>query len=131
MNIVDLDGIQMCWKPRGRVDLFDIREKSSLHKLAKELLKEKYPTIRILEEVTIPIRKRKSQYLDFYIPIKNMAVEVHGEQHFAMSSMFHKTKADFIKQKRNDREKAEWCDLNGISLIVLRYDEKDKWKELI
>ena len=48
-----------------------------------------------------------------------------------MSSMFHKTKADFISQKKNDREKSEWCELNGIDLIVLRYDQKDSWEEQI
>ena len=131
MNIVDLDGIEMCWKPRGRSDLFEGRNKSSLHLKARSLLRTKYPTVRILEEVSIPIRKRKVQYFDFYLPLKNLAIEVHGEQHFMMSSMFHKTKADFIKQKRNDREKAEWCDLNAIDLIVLRYDQQDRWEELI
>lgn len=131
MNVVNLDGSEMSWKPRGKNDLFDTGKKSSLHLKVRELLRDKYPTVRVLEEVSIPIKRRKTQFFDFYIPIKNTAIEVHGEQHFTMSSMFHKTRADFIRQKRNDREKQEWCDLNGIKLIVLRYDEEDKWPDQI
>jgi hypothetical protein len=129
VNIIDLDGNEMCWKPRGRPDTNT--RKSSLHLKTRSVLKTKFPTIRILEEVTIPIKKGKKQYLDFYIPLKQLAIEVHGEQHFAMSSMFHKTKADFIKQKRNDREKEEWCDINGIRLIIFRYDQEGQWEDLL
>lgn len=126
MNIIDLDGKVFEWKPRGREYLFNSNS-SGLHDKARDVLNNRFPTIRILEEVSIPVRRGKTLFLDFYIPMKRVAVEVHGSQHFSYSSMFHKTRADFMRQKRNDREKAEWCELNGINLIVLKFDEEKDW----
>lgn len=130
MYIVDLDGREIEWKPRGKEYLFN-KNVSKLHAEVREILKEKFPTMRVLEEVSLPIRARKTLFLDFYIPLKNIGVEVHGQQHFAFSTLFHKTKADFMRQKKNDREKEEWCELNGITLIALRFDEQKYWRDQI
>ncbi|RLI51661.1 hypothetical protein DRO61_01865 [Candidatus Bathyarchaeota archaeon] len=127
MNIIDLDDNIIEWKPRGKTFLFNSNA-SGLHGKAREILREKYPTQTILEEVSVPVRKRKTLYFDLYIPLKRLAVEVHGSQHFAFSSRFHKTKQDFIKQQRNDREKSEWCEKNGIELIILKFDEESEWE---
>jgi len=107
----------------------DLRGKSSLHKFAKELLNEKYPTLHILEEVTVPIRKGQVAYLDFYIPLLKLAIECHGRQHFTYVRHFHKSIYDFQQHRKRDREKAEWLDINDISLIELVDGEQDLWRE--
>ena len=130
MYVVDLEGRELEWKARGKNYLFN-KKTSRLHSMTRTILSEKYPTLTILEEVSVPIKKNKALYLDFYLPLIRLAVEVQGEQHFAFNPHFHQTKAQFIKQRKNDREKAEWCELNNINLIELRYDEEEKWKDKI
>ena len=41
-------------------------------------------------------------------------------------------KADFLKAKARDEDKAEWCEINNIELTVLKYSEtEDEWKRAI
>lgn len=130
MRVKDLDGKEYEWQARGRTFLFGDMG-SSLHKKARLILHGRFPTVTILEEVSIPVRKRKTLYFDFYLPGRKLAIEVHGEQHYSFSSLFHKTKADFVKQKKNDREKAEWCEINGIQLVELSCREQDMWEDIL
>jgi hypothetical protein len=60
------------------------------------------------------------------------AVEVQGEQHFKYVPHFHHSQIEFLRQKRKDNEKAEWCKLNNITFHTLRYDQSDKeWEKII
>tara|TARA_R100001230_G_C5556573_1_gene82519 strand:- start:421 stop:552 length:132 start_codon:yes stop_codon:yes gene_type:complete len=35
----------------------------------------------------------------------------------------------FAKAKKRDREKLEWCELNGITVVELSYEEdEDEWR---
>ena len=126
MRVEDLDGRRLNWNARGTQSLFD-GPGSGLHQLCRGLLKEKYPTVPVLEEVSFPVRTKKTLYFDFYIPMLNMAIEVQGEQHFKFVKHFHRTKMAFAKQRKNDQEKRDWCYLNRISLVELRHDETDEW----
>jgi hypothetical protein len=130
MNTRDLDGRTIKWRPTG-LSTKDQRPKSSLHKLAKEMLHKKYPTMQILEEVSVPLRARQTVYLDFYCPMTNRAYEVHGEQHYKFVSRFHADAAAFAKQQARDRDKREWCDINGITLTELPFDYIENWEDLI
>ena len=100
---------------------------SALHKKAKALLHKLYPTCTIQEEIPIKIGGR-TLYIDLYIGLLKLAVEVGGQQHYSYSSLFHKDKLDFLRQQKRDREKAEYLDEHGIKLIVLKYDEQDQWE---
>ena len=131
MFVEDLEGNVSQWKARGREIVQDRRPRSNLHKAARELLKNKYPTLLVLEEVPLKPRPRTTLYLDFYLPLRKLAIEVHGQQHYKFSSLFHSSPSDFLDQKKRDRDKAEWCDINGIELIVLAHDEQEDWSELI
>jgi hypothetical protein len=75
--------------------------KSGLHLKARQILKDLYPSIQILEEIQIPIRKSEYLIVDFFIPLLSIIVEVQGQQHYEKSSLFHKSDNDFIKQKNN------------------------------
>jgi hypothetical protein len=106
-------------------------DKSSYHLACRGLLKEIFPTVVILEEVTIPINPREISYLDFYIPVNNLAIEVHGSQHYTFNAHFHKDFRDLIYQKNKDKKKLEWCSINKILLIELKYKEEELWKAQI
>ena len=130
-QIYNLDGILTDWDLRGHVN-FNGRPRSKLHLQTRELLKELFPTSRILEEVDIPVRRGQILYLDFYVLSNSMAVEVHGEQHYSYSSLFHGSKKDLLLQKKRDNEKAEWCEINGIKLVVLPFNEDiNEWTNRI
>ena len=130
MKVYTLDNELVKWQLHG-ISSKDNRSKSSLHEKARELLHDKHPTVSILEEVAVPVRRNKSCYLDFYIPLLKTAIECQGKQHFEFTSLFHANLQDFIAQKKRDMDKSNWCDLNNIQLISLRYDEVEKWKELL
>ena len=134
MKVTDFDGREHAltfkrFRGNSRRD-----NKSSHHIRARELLSELFPYQRIYEEVTLPGSKTISTgllYADFLIPNKYIIVEVHGKQHYEYCSHFHKTKADFMKSRKRDKKKIEWCELNDFTIIVLPYNKEDQWKNLI
>jgi len=93
------------------------------------MLKELYPTVHILEEVTINPRFGEALYLDFYIALHKICVEVHGEQHYKFSTLFHSSSAAFLLGRKNDATKETWCEINKIQFIALPYNEDvDEWR---
>jgi acetyl-CoA carboxylase alpha subunit len=105
--------------------------RSSLHIKARELLKEIYPTIQVIEEVSIPISPGRTVYFDFFIPLLNTFIEVQGQQHYEKSTLFHKNDAGFMRQKKNDGDKEKWAEMNGFDLICLPYDGVEEWADLL
>lgn len=89
---------------------------SNPHKNAREFLQKKYPTVLILEEFQIQVKKNKYLYFDFYIPIYKIAIEVQGEQHEKYNNFFYKNKYAFIQANINDNLKKEWSKLNSVEL---------------
>lgn len=134
MKIKGLDGKEYNWNPT--VSQAKSQARSSLHKKAKELLDAMFPYDRILEEVSLvgsrTNRRRSTLRADFFIPNRNMVVEVHGEQHYKFNNFFFKDKMSFYKAKARDSEKKEWCELNDIQLVELNYNEDiDEWRSKI
>jgi len=129
MKVKDLNGNSSTWKIRGEiVSANDNRSRSKLHLKARKILYDLFPTMQILEEVSINPRIGKTQYLDFYINQIKLAIEVHGQQHYKFNSLYHATAQDFLNQKKNDADKKNWCDINNISYIELPYNEdEDSW----
>lgn len=130
MKIRDLDNQLVTWKLSG-ISSKDKRAKSSLHEKCRELVVLKHPTIHFLEEVSIPIRRGQTTYFDFYIPLLKTAIEVQGEQHYKLTPRFHNSASDFIKQKQRDNDKIQWCEINGIELIILAYNNMEEWESLL
>ena len=133
MKTIDLDGKIQDWKIAGKVFTHGQNvSKSGLHLKCRELLAELYPTIQVLEEVPINPKRGITLYLDFYLKLLNVAIEVHGEQHYKFTPHFHQTQAGFIKYKQNERLKKDWCTRNGITLIELPFNEEiNEWKQRI
>lgn len=137
MKVLGINGKEYVWNLTG-YDVFndDSRKRSKYHLRARNLLKEIFNSYRILEEVKLPgsteLHRKSVLYLDFYIPTINLGIEVHGQQHYEYSQFFHKSKADFLKSKARDEDKIEWCKLNNIRLITLKYSEtEDEWRQRI
>lgn len=130
MNIVDLDDNVQRWSLKGHIAKGRAINKSSLHLTARSLIKEIFPTLQVLEEVPIPVRKNETLFLDFYLPLNETCIEVHGEQHYKFVQFYHQTSLGFMKHKKRDRDKKYWCEKNNIRYIELPYNEGlEDWKE--
>lgn len=113
----------------------DIKKKSRYHILGRELLNDMF-VYSVCEEVKLPgsrcPSKKSTLFLDFFIPQLDLAIEVHGKQHYEYCKFFHKTKAGFLTSLRRDDIKEEWCKKNNIDLVVLKYsDTIDEWRTQI
>lgn len=131
MNAVGLDGYAYNISLAALTAKSNLNNKSNFHLLARQLLKQSYPTLQILEEIPIQIRKSETLYMDFFIPLNKKCIEVHGEQHYDFTPFYHRTKLDFFKQQKRDREKREWCHINNITYIELPYNQQEEWLEII
>jgi hypothetical protein len=132
MQVKSLDGYLQNWQLTGHSAHAKLEHKSELHILARQLLKNIFPTFQILEEVPVPIKKSESYFLDFYIPMLKTAVEVHGIQHYKFVAFYHHTQLGYLKHQKRDREKKEWCEINGIEYIELPYNEStNEWSKRI
>jgi len=125
MLVKDLDGIAHTWNLTGNMAHGKTTNKSSLHIRARALLSAQFPTLQLLEEIPIILRKSETLYLDFYMPLNRTCVEVHGEQHYKFVGHYHNNALGFMKHKKRDKEKLEWCELNGIKYIELPFNESD------
>jgi hypothetical protein len=134
MKVTGINGREYVWNLTGySVDANDARKRSKYHIRARKILKEHFHSYRILEEVKLPgstLSHRKGVlFLDFFIPQIDLAVEVHGQQHYEFCPFFHKNKADFVLAKAKDEDKIDWCKLNNIDLVVLKYSDTDEqWR---
>ena len=109
---------------KNKVAAIDSRPRSSYHLVARQLIKRLY-TDFLAEEVFIPY---DNFYFDFVMPNRLVFIEVHGEQHYGFNPFFHKTKLDFVKQQKTDRNKELFCKENGGTYIELPYHEsEDQW----
>jgi len=133
MKVVGLNGREYNLDTKKYLISTRIR-RSFYHLQARELIVELFHPYQVLEEVTLPgsSMKRSKLALDFLIPSCTIGIEVHGEQHFKYTPFFHKSKAGFAQAKKRDLDKKEWCRINDIKLIELRWDESvEYWREKI
>jgi len=132
MQVRDLDGNLTTWHLTGNIVKGRIDGKSSLHLRCRLILKDLYPTMQILEEVSIQTRKSETLYLDFYLPLIRACIETHGEQHYNFTPHYHNNRLAFLKSQKRDKDKQAWCEINGIKYIALPYNETDEdWKQRI
>lgn len=118
------------WNLQGySVSANDQTAKSKPHLRARKLLRDIFPTDPILEEVPIPGCQLR---LDFFLPVRKLATEIHGRQHFEFVQFFQKDRQGFAASLQRDRDKAEWCASNGIQLLILKDTETDdEWRDRI
>jgi hypothetical protein len=131
MQVKDLDGNSYHWQLIGNIAHGSLQNKSSLHLQARELIHECFPTLQVLEEVPVNTRRNDTLYLDFYLPLLKKCIEVHGEQHYKFNRFFHNSPLGFIRHKKRDQDKKDWCELNGIEFVELPFDQIEQWKPRI
>lgn len=61
---------------------------------------------------------------DVAIPSEKLLIEYDGKQHFIFPNYFHKTKKEFIEQKKRDRFKNTLAKKNDWKLIRFNYKDK-------
>lgn len=129
MKVIGQDNREYNFPKSGyKADFNDTRSKSSLHIEARELLRQTFPTFQIWEECNLP---GSPLHFDFVIPQARMCVEVQGEQHYSYNSFFYKDKFAFARAQNNDKIKKEFCEINNIDFVELKYNEVDKWESQI
>jgi len=120
-------GKSYIWHPTGS----EHNNPSMLHIKVRELLKRMFPTVTILEEVSIEVMPFKTLFLDFYLPVLYYAIEVHGEQHYKFIEHYHQTRQNFMLSRKNDILKKDWCILNDLIFIELPFNKEEEWENLI
>jgi very-short-patch-repair endonuclease len=89
------------------------REKSYGALGLRQLLLSAFTGYKIEEEYGIGNRLR----LDFFVPELKIAFEFDGSQHTEFSEHFHGDEDSFRDAQKRDRNKDEYCALNGIKLV--------------
>lgn len=128
MKLKTLDGFEYQWKKQNEKAQGSVSE---LHKNVRDILKTSFPILSFMEEVPIMVLKNRWLYFDFYIPLFNTAIEVHGEQHYKYVPYFHKDIHSYMQYRKNDMLKVDFCKINNIEIIELKYDEPDSWRSTI
>jgi len=95
---------------------------SLLAKSVLQTLKEVFPNTRINSEYYVNYHGQKL-FFDFHLPTLSIVVEVQGVQHIEFSPHFHGTAAKFKAQRKRDRLKSEWCDLEDMALVYVHHNE--------
>lgn len=131
MKIKGLDGKEYSWNLKGyEPSNNDLIKRSDYHLRARELLKNLFPLDKRLEEIPLP--GTKGLTADFFIPTRNLLVEVQGEQHYKFIMHFHNNKLGFMQSLKRDNQKKEWCFINSVRLVELPFNEtENEWKKRI
>lgn len=90
--------------------------------LLYKIIKKKFPDT----EYQHTIFTDRYQWIDYFIPSKNVAIEYHGGQHFEQCKWFHKSKEQFLHAVEMDKIKEKWCKENCNRYIVI---DGRKWNK--
>ncbi len=131
MQVQGLDGRKYQWRISDCQP--DDRSRSQYHLACRDLLKKLYPFKQILEEVPLPgVSAGCTLHADFYVPAVALIVEVQGQQHFKYVAHFHKNRMAFLHALRLDQLKRQWCELNCLRHVAVRFDEDENvWRRKI
>lgn len=100
---------------------------SSLEEHIISILKKE--KIKFEREKTYPDLKFGYYRFDFFLPQKNLIIEVDGAQHYKFSKVFHKKRQDFLKAQERDRRKNAYCLSHNITLYRIPYFEIENIKQ--
>ena len=101
--------------------MLEDRDRSDLFREAVSVVKEVYPSDPLCAELYLEGTKSKL-YLDLYLPMRRLAIEVQGAQHFKFTRHMHRNDQNFRLAKARDAAKQELLTLNNITLIYFNYN---------
>lgn len=110
--------------------VLDDRDRSDLFRKAVSVVKEVYPSDPLCAELYFEGAPTKL-YVDLYLPVRKIAIEVQGEQHFKYVRHMHSNKLKFLEAKRRDAMKKDLLELNSIVLLYFNYNERSEWKKIL
>lgn len=83
--------------------------------------KDLHPNIKLIEEFNIG----NGLFIDIYLPMLGIGIELDGAQHSREISFFHKNGTiDFNLQKLRDKKKNRLCNEKDVFLYRINYDDK-------
>ena len=110
----------------------DLCLKKNEEKLFLELCSE-FGTKYVIRQKTFDWLRNPStnyhQYIDFYLPKYNVAIELQGSQHFIKNKHWDKNEESFLKRNKLDINKKELCEKNGIKILYFTYE--NVWNEFL
>lgn len=68
---------------------------------------------------------------DFYIPIKNLLIEVNGIQHYKINPYFKDDRKTFLLRKHYDWLKRKYAEKHNIKLLVIPYWKFSNLEEIL
>lgn len=92
---------------------------SALHRTVLSLCKKAFPSMSVMEELTIDTDEGKL-YVDLYIKELNVCIECHGRQHDEYVPHFHGTKEGFRASKARDASKLRTLQDSGYTVVEVR-----------
>jgi len=110
----EINRLGLSWLKGGKKKMS--RGQTALTSIMKKLL----PGQKIINEFHIGNKMK----LDVYCPNYQVAAEYHGRQHFFYTQRFFDSKYEFEEAIERDRVKLDWCNENGVALVVFRYNDK-------
>lgn len=100
--------------------------RSKLQFAFKQKIRQFWGTHVIYEEFPVYGSRQKVDFINFTV---NIAIEVNGEQHDKFVKHFHKNKQGFIGSIKRDREKRQWLEMNGITLVEVYKEDLEDFSE--
>lgn len=83
-----------------------------------------YESQKTFEDCRFPDTNMPARF-DFYLPEYNILIEYDGRQHYVYTNSGWNTEEDFLKRKRRDEYKNNWCKEKNIKLIRIPYTDFD------
>ena len=126
------EGLDGKWR-KLRIDRIPVKKEfSQLHIRARDLFRRLYPCTYFCEELTVKLDNYITVYMDIFVPDYGVAIETQGKQHKEHIRFFHPSNNHFIRAKKLDALKLQWCELNKFELVELLYNENDdEWERKI
>jgi very-short-patch-repair endonuclease len=106
-----------------RLNTYYRKNASRFHKAVGNYLKKNYGSFRIYQEYPIPSSKF---FVDWFILDLNIAIEVHGEQHYgpvAFDGNKEQSILNYEIQVKRDRIKKNLIKEAGWIYVVMKYNE--------
>jgi len=91
---------------------------SKLSEYVHDLIKKVFPHHLIKTEHYVKYKGTRL-FFDFYIKELNVLVEVQGKQHYGFVKHFHTDKNGYVKSKKRDNLKKEYCQENNMTLVEI------------
>lgn len=81
-----------------------------------------YESQKIFEDCKFPDTNMPARF-DFYLPEYNILIEYDGSQHYYYTGRSWNTEENFLKTKKRDEYKNNWCREKNIKLIRIPYTD--------